>query len=110
MSVRVAPDLEAMIRERVTAGQYDDENEVLRQALRARDERDRLRDLRASLVRANEQVERGEYTEWSPALTEQLSQEADKLAAQGHRPKPDVCPPDPCPFQPRSGSPLGIVT
>jgi putative addiction module CopG family antidote len=92
MSVRVAPDVEAMIREKVTAGRYDDEDEVLREALRALDERDRLCALRASLVRANEQIERGEYVEWSPDFMEQLSREADELVAQGYQPKPDVCP------------------
>jgi putative addiction module CopG family antidote len=64
--VQVAPDVEAMIRKKIDTGRYDDEHQVLREALQALDERDRLRDLRASLVRAKEEVERGEYVEWSP--------------------------------------------
>jgi putative addiction module CopG family antidote len=92
MSVQVAADVEAMIREKVAAGRYDDEDTVLREALRALDERDRLRDLRASLVRAKVQVERGEYVEWSPDFMDELSREADELLARGHEPKPDVCP------------------
>jgi antitoxin ParD1/3/4 len=92
MSVHVAPDIEAMIREKVSAGRFDDEDAVLREALRALDERDRLRDLRASLVRAKEQVDRGEYVEWSPTFMDDLTREADELIAQGYEPKRDVCP------------------
>lgn len=92
MSVQVAPDIESMIQEKVSAGRYDDADEVLREALQALDERDRLRDLRASLVRANEQVKRGEFVEWTPDFMEQLSQEADELSAQGYQPKSAVCP------------------
>jgi putative addiction module CopG family antidote len=91
MSVQVAPDVEAMIREKVSAGRYDDEDAVLREALRALDKRDRLRDLRASLVRAKEQVNRGEYVEWSPTFMVELTREADELIAQGYEPKRDDC-------------------
>lgn len=79
MSVQIAPDVEAMIQD-----------QVLREALQALDERDRLRDPRASLVHAKEQVDRGEFVEWSPGFMEQLCQEADELVAQGYQPKPGV--------------------
>lgn len=92
MSVQVASDVEAMIREKVNAGRYDDADEVLREALRALEERDQLRDLRASLIRAKEQVERGEFVEWSPTFMDEVSREADELIAQGYEPKRDVCP------------------
>lgn len=92
MSVQIAPDVEAMIRKKVDAGQYDDADEVLREALRALDERDRLRQLRASLIHAKEQVERGEFVEWSPSFVDEVSREADELIARGHQPKPDVRP------------------
>jgi antitoxin ParD1/3/4 len=92
MSVQVAPEIEAMIREKVSAGRYGSADEVLREALQALEERDRLQDLRASLVRAKEQVARGEFVEWSPDFMDQLSQEADELTARGYEPKPDVCP------------------
>ncbi|MGH2559709.1 MAG: ribbon-helix-helix domain-containing protein [Thermomicrobiales bacterium] len=91
MSVQIDPDVEALIREKIDTGRYDDEHQVLREALQALDERDRLRDPRASLVRAKEEVDRGEYVEWSPDFMEQLSQEADELAARGYQPNPDVC-------------------
>jgi hypothetical protein len=54
------------------------------------DNRHRLTDLRASLVRAKEQVERGEYVDWSPDFLDELSREADELAVQGYQPKSDV--------------------
>ena len=92
MSVQVAPDLEAMIRAKVDAGRYDDTDDVLREALRALDEQERLRDLRASLIRANEQIDRGEYVEWSPDLMEQLDRRADEAERQGRKPKADVRP------------------
>jgi hypothetical protein len=39
------------------------------------DERDRLDELRASLIRAKEQFERGEYVEWSPTLMDELTRD-----------------------------------
>jgi hypothetical protein len=48
-------------------------------------------DLRASLVCAKEQIERGEYVEWSPDFMDDLTREADELIAQGYEPKHVVC-------------------
>jgi antitoxin ParD1/3/4 len=92
MSVQCAPEVAEWIRQKVETGDYADADEVIREALGLLDERDRLRKLRASLVRANEQIERGEFVEWSPELLEQWSEEADELMRQGRQPKADVYP------------------
>jgi putative addiction module CopG family antidote len=96
---QVAPDVEAMIREFVSAGRYDDADQVLREALQALDERDQLRVLRAPLIRANEQIDRGEFVEWTPDFMDMLSREADEPIAREHRPKRDVCPSTADPLQ-----------
>jgi putative addiction module CopG family antidote len=92
MVVRIPADVERKIQEKVAVGRYSDGDDVLRQALQALDERDRLHDLRASLARAKEDVARGDFVEWSPDFMDELIREADELSAQGYQPKPDVCP------------------
>jgi hypothetical protein len=39
------------------------------------DEPDRRHKLRASLVRAKEQIDRGEYVEWSPTFMDELTRD-----------------------------------
>jgi hypothetical protein len=51
-----------------------------------------LQRLRASLVEADAEIERGEDVEWSPELIERLNREADEMFKQGIQPDPDVCP------------------
>lgn len=91
MVVLIAADIERMIQEKIATGQYNDSNDVLREALRVLDNRDRLHRLRESLARAEEDVDRGDYFEWSPTFMDELTREADELAASGYHPKPDVC-------------------
>jgi antitoxin ParD1/3/4 len=92
MSVQLAPRVADRIRQKVETGDYADADAVMEEALSLLDERDRMRDLRASLVRANEQIERGEFVEWTPDLLEQWDREADELMRQGRQPKADVRP------------------
>jgi antitoxin ParD1/3/4 len=92
MNVTLTPELEAMVRHRVASGRYPSASEVIHEALRLLEERDRLRELRASLARADEQIDRGDAVEWTPELLERLSQEAEELVRQGAQPRPDVCP------------------
>jgi antitoxin ParD1/3/4 len=92
MNVTLTPQLEALVREKVETGSYEDANEVIREALLLLDDRDRLRRLKSSLVEAQREFERGETEEWTPALKERLIREGDELYRQGVRPDPDVCP------------------
>jgi antitoxin ParD1/3/4 len=91
MSVTLSPEIEAAIRQRVDAGLYEDAEAVVRQALSVLEMHERLEALRASLVEANEQIERGEFALWTPELMDRLGREAGELVRRGHRPHPDVC-------------------
>jgi putative addiction module CopG family antidote len=92
MPIQVAPDLEAMIRRQVDSGRYATVDDLLREALRSLDDRERLQRLRASLDEADAELDRGDGDEWTPALMEQISREADELYRRGATPDPDVCP------------------
>ena len=58
MNVTLPPQFEAMLEEKVTSGRYADASEVIQEALRLLDERDRLQHLRAALAIGLEQIER----------------------------------------------------
>ena len=65
MSVSLTPDLEQVVRRKVESGLYLSTDDVLREALRLLDDRDRLRamkleELRKEIAVGIEQVERGE--------------------------------------------------
>ena len=61
--------------------------------MRLLDEHDhRLRQLRAKLQIGIDELDRGEGVEWTPALMDQLSREADEMYRRGEKPDPDVCP------------------
>ena len=92
MSLILAPQLEAMIREKVDSGRYADENEVVREALTLLDERDRRAHLRAALARAEEQIARGEGVLYTPKLREEIRQAAQQKLRDGQAPNPDVVP------------------
>jgi putative addiction module CopG family antidote len=93
MVIHVPADLEASIRERVESGEYPDETEVIRTALRALAAREqRIEEIRASIAEGLAEIERGEGYEWTPELMEEISREADEQIRLGRLPKPDVCP------------------
>ena len=92
MRVDLGPDLAALVQQKVDNGQYPDADAVMREALRLLDEHDRLQWLRAALEKADAQIERGEFVEWTPDLMEQLTQEADEMLRQGVEPDPVVRP------------------
>jgi antitoxin ParD1/3/4 len=92
MNVSLTPQLEDMVRRKVDSGLYNNASEVVREALRLLDNRDRLQRLRESLIEAEQEIERGEGEQWSPALMERLNREGDEMYRSGIRPDPDVCP------------------
>lgn len=92
MSIALDAELEAMVRQKVDTGQYDNADAVIREALEALEERERLQRLRAILDRAEEQADHGEAVEFSDEFLDRLTREADELYRQGKQPHPDVCP------------------
>ena len=93
MNVSLTPQLEHLIRERVASGRYNNASEVVRDALRQMEERDRKYDvLRAMLVEADAQIDRGEYREWTPTLRDEMWQSAQEGVRSGRKPKSDVLP------------------
>ena len=93
MIVTLEPGLETLVRRQIEHGSYQTANEVVEAALRQLDKRERrLAYLRKIVAEAEEQFERGEYVEWTPAVHDQLMREARELARQGHTPHPDVVP------------------
>lgn len=94
MNVTLTPQLEAIIRQKVDSGQYDDATEVIREALDALEARDRDRfdQLRTKVAEGFASIERGEGIAWTPALMDELEREAEELYHRGEQPDPDVCP------------------
>ena len=88
MTLTLSPRIEAMIRQKIENGRFSDATEVIEEALRQMDERDR----RERLIAALEQGEIGDAVEWTPELAEELSREAEEMFLRGELPDPDVGP------------------
>jgi antitoxin ParD1/3/4 len=92
MTVTLTPQLEAMIRERVESGRYDNETEVIREALRLLEERDKLEHLRSLLAVGLEQARRGELIDFTPEWVEEMDRKVEERFLRSEEPDPDVCP------------------
>lgn len=92
MNVSLTPQLEAMIRRRVESGRYNNASEVVREALRLLEERERLEHLRSLLAVGLDQARRGELIDFTPELMEDIHRRAGERFRRGEQPKPDVCP------------------
>lgn len=93
MVIHVTPEIEADVRQRVESGEYTDESDVVRTALRMLDVRERrLQEIRDSLAEAKASIERGEGVEWSPELMEEIEREVAERVRRCEMPHPDVCP------------------
>lgn len=75
MSISLTPDVEAMIREKVDSGSYANASDAVRAGLQMLDERERLRELRQSLIEADAEIDHGEGMELTPGLWKQLIEE-----------------------------------
>ena len=85
MNVSLTPRLEEYVKEKVKSGLYNSSSEVVREALRLMEERDRLRDIRLDELRKEiqigiDQIDRGESTEYT---TETLHELFDDIRARG---------------------------
>jgi antitoxin ParD1/3/4 len=75
MNVSLTPELERLVQAKVASGLYNNQSEVVREALRLMAEQDRLREahverLRSGLVRGLAEAERGELLEADEVLRE----------------------------------------
>jgi len=91
-NVSLTPELEAMIRQQVDSGRYNNASEVVREALRLLDEHQRVQHLRSLLAVGLEQAQRGELVEFTPELVEDIARRAKERFLRGEEPDPDVCP------------------
>ncbi len=80
MNVNLTPQLENMIKQKVTSGLYNSASEVVREALRLMDAQDRLRDVKLEQLRQDirDGLDSGEPTPWDP---EEIKQEGRKKRA-----------------------------
>jgi|HubBroStandDraft_6_1064221.scaffolds.fasta_scaffold711214_2 antitoxin ParD1/3/4 len=67
MVVHLTPELEDLVREKVETGRYQSENDVVAQALRLLDERDRRAALEAALDEGEADLREGRFVEVADA-------------------------------------------
>lgn len=93
MVIQVPADLEASIRQKVESGRYPNATEVIRAALRSLEVREeRIEAVRASVADGVAAIERGEGSELTSALMDEIEREAEAHVRRGMAPKRDVCP------------------
>jgi antitoxin ParD1/3/4 len=68
MNISLTPQLEQLVQERVKSGRYTSASEVIREALRMMEEKDRLLEAKLEQLRQDirEGVESGPATAWDP--------------------------------------------
>jgi antitoxin ParD1/3/4 len=89
MNVSLTPQLEELIRRKVASGMYGNASEVVREALRLLEERERYQELRAEVVAGFEQIERGDVVSLN---MEEIKRGAREASRQGHVVNPVVRP------------------
>ena len=87
MNVSLTPQLEAMIQEKVATGLYNSASEVIREALRLLEERDRINHIRFEELR--KQVKRGikqlEHGDWQEYDDESLGRFFEGINTRGRK-------------------------
>jgi antitoxin ParD1/3/4 len=79
MNVSLTPELEQFVQDKVKSGRYLSASEVVREALRLLEERDRLREIRLETLRKEirtgiEQSDRGEVFEGEAVIQDLLEE------------------------------------
>ena len=87
MNVSLTPELEKLVNDKVSSGMYQTASEVIREALRALQQRDQLRErelqaIREKIDRGLEQIERGEYIEYDERTVKDLAEEVKTRGRQ----------------------------
>lgn len=91
MQITLTPWSEALIRQEIEAGAYEDAGELIEEALRHLYDPQRLAAFRVAIERGLADPE-DEDRPVTPELFEEIRRSARELAEQGHSPDPDVRP------------------
>ena len=85
MNVSLTPELERFIREKVDSGRYHSSSEVVREALRLLEERERLRELRIEELRREIQkgIDSGEPVDGEAVFDRLLAKYGAMAAERG---------------------------
>jgi putative addiction module CopG family antidote len=84
MALRFPADVETSIRDLVSTGRFEDEAQVVREALRLLDRREQqFMDLRSSIQESLAAIERGEGIELTDEVWDRLDREAQEQIACG---------------------------
>ena len=92
MSIHLSPEAEALIRELIERGDYDDPETVVDKALEALVERNQLARLKAAIAVGDEQAARGQVVPWTPDFLDRLKREAAENVRLGRPFKDEVIP------------------
>jgi putative addiction module CopG family antidote len=92
MQIQLTPQIESIVKALLETGEYQDQDEVIAEAILLLEDERKLRALRADLAEAEEEIARGDFVVWTPELREELRREARQMVAEGRKPHPDVCP------------------
>lgn len=91
MEIHLDEKTEALIQERIDQGQFPDAAEVIREAVRQLDEREhRLLELRNALQKGIDQIDRGEFVDWTPQQADEIFARAKRASRDGLKPSTDV--------------------
>lgn len=84
MNINLTPQLEEMVRQKVVSGLYTSASEVVREALRLMDEKDKLRSAKLAQLRQDVQEgrESGTAADWDP---DEIKREGRARKAAGTR-------------------------
>ena len=80
MNTPLPPKIEQLIKERLQSGSYNSATEVIEDAFEALAERENFQAVRAELDHADDQLERGEYTEYDENSIRDM---ADQIKTRG---------------------------
>jgi len=92
MTVQLEVESADLIQQKVASGRYRDAAAVIREALDALEERERLQRLRALVADGFASAEEGDLVELTPELMEEPVPEGEELDRLGQPIDPDVCP------------------
>jgi putative addiction module CopG family antidote len=80
MTITLSPDVESFVNSQVVAGAYPDPDAVLRDAIRALEDRQqherKLADLRAMIAEADEDFAAGRFREFTKEVAEEIKANA----------------------------------
>lgn len=93
MNVSLTPRLEAIVRQKVESGLYNNASEVVREAIRLMEERDQqMESLRAAIAEGRESLRHGEPYRWHEESRDEVIAMARQADADGEPISDDVRP------------------